>query len=415
MSLPVLDPVEQRVLGALLEKQRTVPASYPLTASALRTACNQTSSRDPVLDLDAEVVERTVRALKERGLARIVWADSGRRTLKYHQRLDEVLGLDEAAAALVTVLLLRGPQAPGELRTRCERLHAFADREAVEAALGDLASRDEPLVHRLARRPGQQDHRWVHLLGPVEQEQAAVLTPTGPDREGVLAGGAELRDARARASYDALAGAYADAFVDELADLPFETWLLDTVAARTVADGGPAVEVGCGPGHVAAHLAAAGVPTTGLDWSPAMVEEARARFPGVDYRVGDLRRLVRPDAAEGWSTVLAWFALVSPAPSELPAAVAALVRPLRPGGLLVLGLLAGTAVRHADEWLGVPVDLDVVEHDPDEVLAVVTAAGLVDVEWYLRGPRADHGETAPRLVVLARTPRPGGAPSTVSP
>ena len=241
MSLPVLDPVEQRVLGALLEKQRTVPASYPLSATALRTACNQTSSRDPVLDLDADVVEQVARALKERGLARIVWADSGRRTLKYHQTLDEVLGLDEAEAALVTVLLLRGPQAPGELRTRCERLHAFADRDAVEAVLAGLAAREEPLVQRLERRPGQQDHRWQHLLGPVAVEEHVAPGPTGPDRESVLAGGAEQRDARVRASYDALAGAYADAFAGELDDLPFETWLLSRVAAHALDDGGPAV------------------------------------------------------------------------------------------------------------------------------------------------------------------------------
>jgi uncharacterized protein len=128
---PVLEPDEQRILGSLLEKQSTVPGSYPLTANALRAACNQSSNRDPVVDYDQHTVERTARALKERGLLRIVWSDVGRRTLKYHQVLDEQLELDADERALLTVLLLRGAQAPGELRTRAERLHAFEDRGEV--------------------------------------------------------------------------------------------------------------------------------------------------------------------------------------------------------------------------------------------------------------------------------------------
>src|SRR5689334_25410716 len=109
-----------------MEKQSTVPGSYPLTANALRSACNQTSSREPVVDLDQQTVEQTARELKDRGLLRIVWADTGRRTLKYHQILTERLELAPDEQALLTVLLLRGAQAPGELRTRTERLHEFA-------------------------------------------------------------------------------------------------------------------------------------------------------------------------------------------------------------------------------------------------------------------------------------------------
>ena len=124
----VLDAVDQRVLGSLLEKQRTVPASYPMTLNALQTACNQSSSRDPVVDYDQSLLTETLRSLKERGLVRVVWADRGPRTLKYHQLLDERLSLEEDERALLTVLLLRGPQAPGELKTRSERLHRFADR-----------------------------------------------------------------------------------------------------------------------------------------------------------------------------------------------------------------------------------------------------------------------------------------------
>ena len=164
-DLPVLDAVEQRILGSLLEKQTTVPATYPLTANALRSACNQTSSRDPVTDLDEQTVLRTAKSLKERGLVRIVWSDTGRRTLKYHQVIDEHLGLEPDERALLTVLLLRGAQAPGELRSRTERLHPFSDRGEVEECLRRMAQRPQPLVRELERQPGQHDRRWIHLLG----------------------------------------------------------------------------------------------------------------------------------------------------------------------------------------------------------------------------------------------------------
>src|SRR3954466_6399021 len=143
-ELPVLDAVEQRILGCLLEKQITVPATYPLTLNALRSACNQTSSREPVMDLDEHTIETTARALRERELLRIVWADTGRRVRKYHQTLVEVLGLAPDERALVTVLLLRGPKTAGELKPRTERLPPFADRHDVEACLQRLADRAEP-------------------------------------------------------------------------------------------------------------------------------------------------------------------------------------------------------------------------------------------------------------------------------
>jgi hypothetical protein len=384
-----------------MEKQTTVPASYPLTANALRTACNQTSNREPVVDYDQSTVERIARSLKERGLVRIVWADTGRRTLKYHQILDERLGLDPAERALLAVLLLRGAQAPGELRTRTERLHTFADRAEVEVCLRRMAGRTEPLVRELERRAGQHDRRWVHLLGPV-QEQAAPPAAETVDRDAVIAGGADARDARVRASYDAVATTYADHLVDELNGLPFETWLLDRVLAH--ADGGPVVEVGSGPGHVTAYLADRGADATGIDLSPAMVDEARQRFPGRNFEVGDLRRLGRPPTSSGWAAVLGWYSLIHLAASELPEAVAALTRPLDPGGWLVLGMHAGTEVRHIDEFFGHEVELDFVLHDPAYVVGVVEAAGLVDVEWYLRGPIAARQETTQRLYVVGRTP-----------
>jgi uncharacterized protein YceH (UPF0502 family) len=399
-DLPVLGLEEQRILGSLLEKQTTVPASYPLTANALRTACNQTSNRDPVLDLDEQTVERTARELKDRGLVRIVWAATGRRTLKYHQTLDERLGLDPDERALITVLLLRGAQAPGELRTRTERLHAFADRDEVEACLHRMAERPEPLVRELELRPGQHDRRWIHLLGPVAEQAAAPDAPR-VDRDVVIADGAEARDARVRSSYDAVASDYADHLVDELAGLPFETWLLDRVIAH--ATGQPVVEVGSGPGHVTAYLGEHGVDATGIDLAPEMVAEARRRFPDRRFGVGDLRQLGRPTTGPGWAAVLGWYSLIHLAAAELPAAIAALVRPLSAGGWLVLALHAGDEVRHRDEWFGHDVDLDFVLHDPASVVGIVEAAGLVDVEWYLRGPFTWRGETTERLYVVGRT------------
>jgi uncharacterized protein YceH (UPF0502 family)/SAM-dependent methyltransferase len=402
----VLDAVDQRVLGSLLEKQRTVPASYPMTLNALQTACNQTSSRDPVVDYDQDLLQATLKSLKDRGLVRVVWADRGPRTLKYHQTLDERLSLQPDERALITVLLLRGAQAPGELRTRTERLHAFADRGEVEGVLrrmgAQTSERPTPLVRELERRPGQQDRRWVHLLGPVAADAAATIPSPTPavDRESVLAEGAAARDGKVRATYDAVATAYADWFTAELDRKPFDRWLLDRVAG--LAGGDPIVDVGTGPGHVAAHLATAGADVTGIDLSAGMVEEARRRYPDLTFTVGDLSGLLRPPSAAGWGAITAWYALVHLAGSELAPAVSSLARVLLPGGWLALALHAGAEVRHADELWEQSVDVDFVFHDPDEVLAAVRAAGLVDVEWYLRGPYARAEEETDRLYVLAR-------------
>jgi hypothetical protein len=403
-ELPVLDAVEQRILGCLLEKQVTVPATYPLTLNALRTACNQTSSREPVMDLDEKSVETTARALRDRGLLRIVWADTGRRVLKYHQTLEEVLGLSEAQKALVTVLLLRGPQTPGELRTRTERLHTFADRDAVEACLTRLADRPEPLVRKLERRPREQDHRWVHLLGPVPEPvaDAAHAPSAGPavDLEAPVADGADARDRRMLAAYAAIAGAYGEATVGVLDDRPLERWLLDRVAEE--AGRRPVVDVGCGTGVATAYLDEAGADVRGLDFSPAMVEEARALHPALRFDVGDLRSLIRPETADGWGAIVAFYSLIHFAASELPDAVAALARPLAPGGLLVVGNHAGRQVRHVTSWYDADVDLHRVYREPDDLAGAMTAAGLVDVEWYRRGPLT--GESSERLYVLGRRP-----------
>ncbi|GGF31643.1 hypothetical protein GCM10011519_01260 [Marmoricola endophyticus] len=400
--LPVLDPAEQRVLGCLLEKEVTVPASYPLTLNAVRSACNQSSSREPVVDYDEPEVHAALRSLKDEGLVGVTWQDSGRRTMKYVQRAAVAWSLTDEARALLTVLLLRGAQQPGALRTRTERLHTFETREDVTACLERLAAAEPPLVARLERLPREQDHRWVHLLGPVEEAQAErAPTASGAEGESVLAQGAEARDERVRRTYDTVASSYADALSEELAGLPFERWLLDRVVAEV--GSAPVVEVGTGPGHVAAHLTAAGVTATGLDLSPAMVEQARLRHPGTTYEVGDLRRLMRPAAADGWGAVLGWYSLIHLAPSELPAALESLLRPLRPGGVLLLALHAGEGLLTGTEWFGHEVDQRVVLHRPAEVVALLERAGLTEVEWYLRGPRTSRGETTQRLYVLARS------------
>ncbi len=383
-----------------MEKQRTVPASYPLTLNALRIACNQTSSRDPIVDYDEATVEGCTRQLKQRELLRIVIASRGVRTLKYHERLTERLDLAADEAALITVLLLRGPQSPGELKTRTERLHAFADRDAVEACLHRLAARVDPLVHELPRRPGQHDPRWAHLLGPQAAVDVAAEPP--PDLEVVLQDGAEARDARVRAAYDAVAEAYAGTYDDELASKPFDTWLLDRIAA--VAGTDPVCDVGTGPGHIPAYLAAAGVDVTGVDISPAMIEQARTRHPEVTFELADLRRLLRPRAAAGWGAITSWYSLIHLAPSELPDAVAALARTLRPGGGLALALHVGGSVDHGDTWFDQDVSLDVVRHDPATVRSAVEASGLVIDEWYICGPATGVVLATERMYVLAHRP-----------
>ena len=380
--LPVLDAEEQRVLGALLEKQVTVPDSYPLSLNSLRLACNQTSSREPVVDWDEPHVEAVARRLRDRQLVKVVWADKGRRTLKYHQLLTEAVEVPDDQRAILTVLLLRGPQSPGELKTRTERQHAFADRETVEAVLTRMAGRG--LVAELPRRSGDRDHRWTHLLGDVATPKAEE-TAAYSDDEAVLT------------SLAAIAQDYAEDPRQGLEPGDFEHWLLSTTVATAR---GPVVDAGCGPGHVTAWLVEQGVDAVGLDLSPAMLEQARTRHPDVRFEQGDLRSLMRPTGAAGWSVVLSWFSLVYTAPHDLVDAVAALARPMAPGGTLVLGCLTGGGTRRVTEWYGREVGFTIVKHTREAVLEAVGKAGLAEVRWYERG--AGEGETSDRLFVVAR-------------
>jgi uncharacterized protein YceH (UPF0502 family) len=156
------DAVELRVLGCLLEKQRTTPDQYPLTLNALRLACNQSTNRDPIADYDEREIHDALQRLARRGWTRVA-SGPGSRAAKYRQLFDQELGLASAETAVLCVLMLRGAQTPGELKQRTERLHRFEDLPAVVVTLDALAGRG--VVERLGRRPGQKEERYRHLLG----------------------------------------------------------------------------------------------------------------------------------------------------------------------------------------------------------------------------------------------------------
>jgi len=182
----LLDAVQLRVLGCLIEKEMTTPEYYPLTLNALTNACNQKSNRDPVMALSEEDVAHALDGLRFKQLA-VVAADGGRAS-KYRHLLAEKLGLVPAELALVCELMVRGPQTVGELRTRGERMHPFADLSAVEEALGELMKREPPLVARQPRQPGRKESRYAQLWGG-EPEAATdeCGMPSGADRQGLAA------------------------------------------------------------------------------------------------------------------------------------------------------------------------------------------------------------------------------------
>ena len=401
-----LDAIEQRVIGSLLEKERTVPDTYPMTLNGLRTACNQSSGRDPILHLTDTEVQAALDRLRAAGLTRVLHPSHGARQPKFRQVLDEVLALEAGERAVITLLLLRGAQTPGELRSRSERLHTFSDLASVDAALTSLAQRDNPLVAELARRPGQKEQRWVHRLGPEPEEQAPPDAGRGTvaadPTEAVLRDGAEDRDRRVADAYTAAAAGYADELLDELDRKPFDRWLLERLA--DLADGGPVADVGCGPGQVTAHLALAGADATGFDLAPGMVAEARRRFPELRFEVADLRALSAPPGGGGWSVITAWYALVHLAASEVPEAVTALAGALRAGGWLAIAVHEGAELRHVTELFGATTELDFTLHRRSAVVTAFEAAGLVDLEWYVRNPSSATEAPTERAYVLGRRP-----------
>ena len=196
-----LSLVETRVLGTLYEKQRTVPDSYPLTLNALVSGCNQKTSRSPVMELAEAEVQAALDSLKS---ANLVMETSGGRVMRYSHNLERVLQVPSQSAAILTVLMLRGPQTAGELRINCERLHSFADISAVQGFLDELAARS--FVVQLAKLPGARENRWAHLLSGAPKVEAALpaasesrddLAATVARLEGELA---ELKEAVGRIS-----------------------------------------------------------------------------------------------------------------------------------------------------------------------------------------------------------------------
>lgn len=178
-----LDAIEIRVLGSLLEKETTTPDQYPLTVPALVAACNQKTNREPVVELTVAEVEDALARLKGDVF---VWPVTGARAVRWRVSVERRWGLAPATRAVLTLLLLRGPQTVGELRSRSDRLHDFPSTAAVEAALASLAAGPEPLVLRLPRRPGQKEERWTHLVaGAVDLDALASEAPEGPRRAGL--------------------------------------------------------------------------------------------------------------------------------------------------------------------------------------------------------------------------------------
>ncbi|QDQ28534.1 DUF480 domain-containing protein [Chitinimonas arctica] len=192
-AFPTLSALETRVLGALVEKQRTVPDTYPLSLNALAAACNQKTSRDPVMDASEADIAEAIATLRHHSL---VMESSGGRVTRYAHNFERVLGIPSQSAAILTVLMLRGPQTAGELRINCERLHKFADISTVEGFLQELAERpDGGLVRELPRQPGSRENRWAQLLAG----EPAIESPASPVGIGTPASGLEARVSRLEA------------------------------------------------------------------------------------------------------------------------------------------------------------------------------------------------------------------------
>ena len=189
-----LTPVEIRVLGCLVEKQRTTPDVYPLSLNSLRLACNQSTNRDPVVDYDEHAIREALERLARQRWVRLA---SASRSTKYRHLLDEKLDLSVPQMCVLAVLMLRGPQTPGELRARTERLHRFADGSELMSTIAELGERE--LVTRLERRPGQKEERYAHLLADRTEAEAAPPAPVATPLEERVAAMerelAELRDA----------------------------------------------------------------------------------------------------------------------------------------------------------------------------------------------------------------------------
>jgi uncharacterized protein YceH (UPF0502 family) len=196
-----VDAVEIRVLGCLIEKQRTTPDAYPLSLNALRLACNQATNRDPVVAYEEREIKAALDRMSNHGWTRFASGVSSR-ALKYRQLLDEALGLSEPEISLLGVLMLRGPQTVGELKQRSERLHRFGSIAEVAETLDGLTQRE--LVARLERRPGQKEERWQQLLGGDAEPATEPATPPMPAESADRLGALEERLERLEGAFDEL-------------------------------------------------------------------------------------------------------------------------------------------------------------------------------------------------------------------
>lgn len=201
-------------------------------------------------------------------------------------------------------------------------------------------------------------------------------------------------------SYDRVARTYGDRIAGELAHKPFDREILARFADG-VRGRGPVCDAGCGPGHVAAHLAGLGIEVVGVDLSPGMVAEARRRFPALEFRTGDLLALDGPPG--GWAGIAAMYSILHAPPEEHPRMFAGLRARLRPGGLLLLAFHLGTGVLHLDDWWGVPVDLDFRFLEREPVEAALAAAGFTMEESTERDPYPDVEHPSRRAYLLARS------------
>ena len=172
-----INEIEARVLGSLAEKQLTTPEYYPLTLNALTAACNQKSNRDPVMSLGESEILAAIDSLRDKNLVYLYYGSTSR-TVKYKHMMPQIFELEPDGIAVMTLLLLRGPQTAGEIRGRADRLHEFGGIGVVQQVLDELAARTEPLVAKLDRQPGQKEARYAHLLsGPIDQAAVAGERP----------------------------------------------------------------------------------------------------------------------------------------------------------------------------------------------------------------------------------------------
>ena len=395
MAAVELDAIEQRVIGSLLEKERTVPDTYPMTLNGVRTACNQTSGRDPVMSLGEFEVQAALDRLRAQGLTRVIHPSHGARTPKHRQVLDEVLGLDPAERAVVTLLLLRGAADAGRaaLPVRsAPRLRLARPGRTPRSTC--CRSRDDPLVEELPasparRRPGGSTASARSSGRPTRPDEPSRAFPTGAGarREGRRAPTTPCRPRTPTSSSTSSTASRSTAGCSSASP----TWPTVARSPTSAAD----------PARSTAHLAMAGADVTGFDLSPGMVDEARRRFPDLPFEVADLTA----PAVRWVGGHHGWYSLVHLAP------VGAAGRGRRAGRLRSARRLAGPRGARGRRD---PPPRRVVRSRGRPRLRVPPAETTCSprsrppaseqVEWYVRGPSEPDGGDHDRLYVLARRP-----------